>query len=57
MLFRSVGYWNSPKEIISNWEIDRAFMPEISVEERDKKAKGWKKAVKCAFGWAKEEDD
>ena len=53
----AVGYWNSPKEIISNWEIDRAFMPEISVEERDKKAKGWKKAVKCAFGWAKEEDD
>ena len=53
----AVGYWNSPKEIISNWEIDRAFMPEISVEERDKKAKGWKKAVKCAFGWAKVEDD
>ena len=25
-------------------------------EERDKKAKGWKKAVKCAYGWAKEED-
>ena len=53
----AVGYWNSPQEIISNWEIDRVFTPEISVEERDKKAKGWKKAVKCAYGWAKEEDD
>ena len=53
----SVGYWNSPDEIISNWEIDRVFAPQISVEERDKKAKGWKKAVKCAYGWAKEEVD
>ena len=53
----AVGYWNSPDEIISNWEIDRVFAPQISVEERDKKAKGWKKAVKCAYGWAKEEVD
>ena len=53
----AVGYWNSPQEIISNWEIDRVFTPQISVEERDKKAKGWKKAVKCAYGWAKEEED
>ena len=53
----AVGYWNSPDEIISNWEIDRVFVPQISVEERDKKAKGWKKAVKCAYGWAKEEVD
>ena len=52
----AVGYWNSPQEIISNWEIDRVFTPQISVEERDKKAKGWKKAVKCAYGWAKEEE-
>ena len=50
----AVGYWNSPDEIISNWEIDRVFVPQISIEERDKKAKGWKKAVKCAYGWAKE---
>ena len=53
----AVGYWNSPQEIISNWEIDRVFTPQISVEERDKKAKGWKKAVKRAYGWAKEEED
>ena len=51
----AVGYWNSKEEIIENWSIDRVFEPQITKEERDKKAKGWKKAVKCAYGWAREE--
>ncbi len=51
----AVGYWNSREEIVENWSIDRIFAPEISKEERDKKSSGWKKAVKCAYGWAKEE--
>lgn len=51
----AVGYWNSREEIVENWNIDRIFAPEISKEERDKKSRGWKKAVKCAYGWAKEE--
>ena len=29
--------------------------PEIGAEEREKKIKGWKKAVKYAYGWAKED--
>lgn len=51
----AVGYWNSKDEIIENWNIDHVFQPQITKEERDRKTKGWKKAVKCAYGWAREE--
>ena len=51
----AVGYWQSLDEIRQNWEIDRTFRPAITEMERVKRLKGWSKAVKCAFDWAKEE--
>ncbi len=51
----AVGYWSDVSAIRDNWEIDRIFKPEISEEERLVKTKGWSKAVKCSYGWAKEE--
>ena len=51
----AVGYWKSLDEIRQNWEIDRTFRPAITEMERVKRLKGWSKAVKCAFDWAKEE--
>lgn len=51
----AVGYWASKEDVIKNWAIDRVFAPEIEPEERDKKVKGWNKAVKYSFGWAKED--
>ena len=51
----AVGYWSDKEEVIKNWAIDQIFEPKISEEEREKKLKGWKKAVKYAYGWAKEE--
>ena len=50
----AVGYWKSVDDIRENWEIDRVFRPEISGEEREKKIRGWDRAVKCSYGWAKE---
>ena len=50
----AVGYWDSVEEIRSNWSIDRAFAPEISAEQREKRLMGWKKAIACAAGWEKE---
>ena len=35
--------------------IDRVFHPKITEEDRAAKIKGWNKAVKCAYGWAKDE--
>lgn len=49
------GYWKSKEEIRDNWEMDRIFTPGILESEREKLIKGWKKAVKYAQGWAKEE--
>lgn len=36
--------------------IDKIFEPKISDEDREKKIKGWNKAVKYAYGWAKEDE-
>jgi glycerol kinase len=51
----AVGYWSSKEDVIKNWAIDRSFEPEISDEERASMVKGWNKAVKCSYGWAKED--
>ena len=52
----AVGYWKDKEEIVKNWEINRTFAPAITPEERDEKMKGWKKAVRCSYGWAKEDE-
>ena len=51
----AVGYWASKEDVVHNRAIDRVFHPEITAEERAAKVKGWSKAVKCAYGWAKDE--
>ena len=51
----AVGYWESKEEVIKNCATDAVFKPAISADERAKKIKGWKKAVKYSFGWAKED--
>ena len=50
----AVGYWKDTEEIRRNWAIDRVFHPEISDEARKSRLSGWKKAVRCTSGWAKE---
>ena len=51
----AVGYWASKEDVIKNWAIDKTFEPKIADEEREKRIKGWNKAVKYAYGWAKED--
>ena len=51
----AVGYWASREDVVKNWAIDRTFTPAISDEARAGRIKGWNKAVKCAFDWAKED--
>ena len=51
----AVGYWASKEDVIKNWAIDRTFEPSIPAEERETRVKHWKKAVKSAYGWAKED--
>lgn len=52
----ATGYWSSREEVIKNWAIDRTFEPMIGEEKRSEMLHGWNKAVRYAYGWAKEED-
>lgn len=51
----ATGYWKSKEEVLQNWQIEKSFSPQIEKEERKKRISGWNKAVRCAYGWAKEE--
>ncbi len=50
----AVGYYKDRQEIRENWAVQRTFTSQMEEDIRRKLLKGWKKAVACAFGWAKE---
>ena len=51
----AVGYWKNKEDVRTNWQIDRTFEPLAAPEEAQRKMKGWERAVRQAYGWAKEE--
>lgn len=53
----AVGYWKSTEDVLQNQQIDRIFTPDMDAEVRNAKRKGWSKAVKYAYGWAKNEPE
>ncbi|WP_117235232.1 glycerol kinase GlpK [Vibrio maerlii] len=57
----AVGFWDSLDELKGKAEIDRSFIPHHDEEKRNRRYRGWKRAVKCAQTWAElraeEEDD
>lgn len=53
----AVGYWDSPEEVARNRAVDRVFMAHISDEERARRIRRWNKAVRCAYGWAREDEE
>ena len=53
----AVGYWQSKEDVIKNQQLDHVFVPNIDPVEREAKRKGWNKAVKYAYGWAKNEEE
>ncbi len=53
----AVGFWASKEEVMKNVQYDRVFIPSIDEEERKTKRKGWNKAVKYAYGWARQEEE
>jgi len=52
----AVGFWESKEALLKNKKLDRVFIPKMEDEERKTKRKGWNKAVKYAYGWAKDSD-
>lgn len=49
----ATGYWKNQEDILSNWQIDRVFQPEMEETMQNRLLEGWHKAVHCTFGWAK----
>ena len=52
----AVGYWKNKEEVMKNQQLDRVFTPSMDSEAREIKRKGWNKAVKYAYGWAKDDE-
>ena len=52
----AVGYWKNKEEVMKNQQLDRVFTPIMDSEARESKRKGWNKAVKYAYGWAKDDE-
>ncbi|CAE6895105.1 Key enzyme in the regulation of glycerol uptake and metabolism. Catalyzes the phosphorylation of glycerol to yield sn- glycerol 3-phosphate [Vibrio sp. B1REV9] len=53
----AVGYWDSIEEVKNKAELDRQFDPNQDEEKRQRRYKGWKRAVKCVQTWAKMHDE
>lgn len=51
----AVGYYKDFDEIKENWAIDKVFESDMSEDIRNKKIRGWKKAVEVALYYAENE--
>lgn len=52
----AVGYWKNKEDVIRNWQIDRVFASGMEEAARKRAIAGWNRAVKCSYGWAREEE-
>ena len=52
----AVGYWKDQEEIKVNWQMGKCFESAMEAGRREALLKGWKRAVRCALAWAKDED-
>lgn len=49
----AVGVYSDTEELRREWQIDRSFAPQMSIEEREKLLVGWHRAVERTLEWAK----
>ncbi|GAB3529007.1 glycerol kinase GlpK [Photobacterium alginatilyticum] len=52
----AVGFWGSIDELKDKAVLDRNFVPDGDEEKRERRYRGWKRAVECAKSWAVEDD-
>ena len=53
----AVGFWKDKDDIRSNWALERTFAPVMEPTDRDRRLKGWKKAVRAALYFANDEEE
>ncbi|HIF9445878.1 TPA: glycerol kinase GlpK [Photobacterium damselae] len=52
----AVGFWDSIDELQGKAQLDRKFIPCQDDNKRNRRYRGWKRAVECAKGWALDEE-
>ena len=50
----ATGFWSSQDEIAQQWQLERAFEPAMSADQRESLYAGWRRAVERARDWAEE---
>ena len=53
----AAGFWKDKDDIRSNWALERTFAPVMEPKDRDRRLKGWKKAVRAALYFANDEEE
>ncbi|PMH32188.1 glycerol kinase [Vibrio lentus] len=53
----AVGFWDSIDELQDKAVLNRTFMPHHDEEKRNRRYKGWKRAIRCAQVWSELHDD
>ncbi|OOF27543.1 glycerol kinase [Salinivibrio proteolyticus] len=48
----AVGFWDGLGELKDKAKLNRSFEPHQDEEKRNRRYRGWKRAVKCAQAWA-----
>lgn len=52
----ATGFWKDLDELRDKAAIEKTFIPDVDEVKRNRRYKGWKKAVKRALEWEKDED-
>ncbi len=47
----AVGYWQNLDDLRKNWQIDKVWEPQMDAETREKRYRGWLKAVQRSMHW------
>lgn len=53
----AVGFWKDKADVRQNWAVSKTFQPNMPMQQRTAKIKGWKRAVRCAIAYAQEDPD
>ena len=48
----AAGFWAGEADVRKAWAVDRTFQPMITEEEKNRRLRGWKRAVRAAAAWA-----
>lgn len=51
----ATGFWKDLEELRDKAIVEKTFLPDNNEEKRERRYKGWKKAVKRSLEWAKED--